>query len=115
MDLVMESDLGVFHPTGLELTANANATQIVTAIGALLSSIGTGLVTGGGEGTDISPWMDAGVPGASLHNNNDRYFDFHHSQGDTMTVLNRDDLDLAAVTWAAFAYVIADLDAMLPR
>lgn len=115
MDLVFESDLGVFKPTGLELTANANATAIVTMIGTLLNSINTGLVVGGGEGTDIDPWMQAGVPGASLHNDNQKYFDFHHTAADTMTVLDPNDLDLAAITWAAFAYVVADLDDMLPR
>ena len=35
----------------------------------------------GGGGEDINPWMKAGVPGASLKNDNDRYFYFHHSNG----------------------------------
>jgi len=59
----------------------------------------------GGEGTDIDPFIQAGVPGArynlsssfpilltlvsnSLANDNAKYFWFHHSQGDMMTVLN---------------------------
>jgi len=59
--------------------------------------------------------MDAGVPGASLANDNGQYFYYHHSDGDTMTVLNPDDLDLAAVTWAVTALSVANLDDMLPR
>jgi len=115
MDLVMESDMGVFHPTGIEFTGNAAATEIMQEIAQLLQPINTTLLTTGGDGTDISPWMNAGVPGASLANENDRYFYFHHSDGDTMTVLNSDDLDLAAVTWAVTALSVANLDDLLPR
>ena len=30
-------------------------------------------------------------------------------------VLDRDDIDLAAASWAIYAYTIADIDAFLPR
>ena len=68
---------------------------------------------GGGE--DISPWMQRGVPGASLLNDNWDYFAYHHSQGDMMNVLNSTDIDLAAAVWAVYAFAIADLDDRLPR
>ena len=35
--------------------------------------------------------------------------------GDTMSVLNADDLDLCAILWAATTFSIADLDDLLPR
>ncbi len=69
----------------------------------------------GGDGEDISPWMQRGVPGASLLNDNQDYFAYHHSNGDTMDVLNSTDIDLAAAVWAVYAYSIADLDQLLPR
>jgi len=115
MDIVFESDLGVFHPLGLELTANDAATKIVAGIGQLLTSINTSAVVGGGEGTDIAPWMNVGVPGASLYNQDQTYFNYHHTRADSMLIMNTTDLDLAAATWAVFAYSIASLDAMLPR
>jgi carboxypeptidase Q len=74
MSLVMESDMGVFHPRGLQLTANPAAMSIVTQIGQLLTSINATQVVTGGDGTDIAPWMGAGVPGASLLNDNEKYF-----------------------------------------
>ena len=79
--------------------APINATQVVP--------------DGGGE--DISPWMQRGVPGASLLNDNWDYFAYHHSQGDMMNVLNSTDIDLAAAVWAVYAFAIADLDDRLPR
>jgi len=69
----------------------------------------------GGGGEDIDPWQAAGVPGASLANYNDRYFWFHHSNGDTMSVLDPDDMDTAVITWAVTALAVANLDDMLPR
>ena len=35
--------------------------------------------------------------------------------GDTMTVLNADDLDKNAILWATVAYTVANLDDILPR
>ncbi len=69
----------------------------------------------GGDGEDISPWMSRGIPGASLLNDNWDYFAYHHSNGDTMDVLNSTDVDLSAAVWAVYAYSIADLDHLLPR
>ncbi|KAL6054335.1 Carboxypeptidase Q [Balamuthia mandrillaris] len=114
-DLVMESDLGVFRPLGIEFTGSESAMKVMKQVGSLLKSINTSLVTTGGEGTDIGWWMNIGVPGASLANEAERYFWFHHSNGDTMTVLDPDDMDLCSATWAVTAFVVADLDDMLPR
>ena len=47
----------------------------------LLRPINATILEKGGGGTDIGPWMVAGVPGASLKNENERYFYFHHSNG----------------------------------
>lgn len=114
-DLVMESDLGVFKAQGIQFTGNDAAMKVMQQVGQLLAPINATLVTDGGDGTDIDPWMEAGVPGASLANENDRYFWFHHSHGDTMSVLDPDDVDLCAITWAVTAYAVASLDDMLPR
>lgn len=116
MDMVMESDLGTFTPWGLELTVNDNRSfAMVTEVGQLLTSINSSVVVGAGEGTDINNWLEAGVPSASLLNDNSKYFYYHHSAADMMNVYTPEQLDLCAATWAVYAYVVADLDAMLPR
>lgn len=114
-DLVMESDIGTFTPTGIDFTGSANATKIMTEVLKLLKPINASILDGNGEGTDISPWMSAGVPGASLKNLNDNYFYFHHSQGDTMTVQDPVAMNLCSAVWAVTSFVVADMDQMLPR
>ncbi|CAF1074534.1 unnamed protein product [Rotaria magnacalcarata] len=115
MSIVMESDLGVFHPQGLQFQGRPEAQQIVTTISKLLTSINATQVVSGGGGEDISKWMQHGVPGASLLNDNWDYFAYHHSRGDTINVLNSTDVDLAAAVWTVYAFSIADLDSILPR
>jgi carboxypeptidase Q len=115
MSLVMESDLGTFTPLGIQFTGSAAAMSIMTTVGQLLTPINASIVTTGGEGTDIDPWMSAGVPGASLLNDNDKYFWFHHSEGDRMDVEDSTALDLCAATWAVTALGVANLDSLLPR
>jgi len=75
------------------------------------------LITDDGRGyeTDTGSWEAVGVPGASLSSQNENYFDFHHSWGDQMGVLKKEDMDLAAAVFAVVAFVVADLDEALPR
>ncbi|CAG5075773.1 Similar to cpq: Carboxypeptidase Q (Xenopus laevis) [Cotesia congregata] len=67
------------------------------------------------NGPDIENWVNDGVPGASLWNKNERYFWFHHSEGDTMDVEAPDNLDMATALFAATSYIIADINLDLPR
>lgn len=66
-------------------------------------------------GPDIEWWTDRGFPGASLLNKNEKYFWFHHSDGDTMALEDPVNLDKCAALWASAAYVIADLSVDIPK
>lgn len=63
----------------------------------------------------FGPYTREGVPGASLASHNEKYFAYHHSHGDQMSVLDKVDMDLAAAVFAVTAYVIADLEEPLPK
>ncbi|KAM9489076.1 carboxypeptidase Q-like isoform 1-T1 [Clarias gariepinus] len=114
-DLVMESDMGTFAPVGLQFTGNDEARAIMKEVMKLLAPINVTSLEKHGEGTDINMWMQAGVPGASLHTADSKYFWFHHTEGDMMTVQNPAEMNLCSALWAVVSYVVADLDEMLPR
>ncbi|OXB79880.1 UNVERIFIED_CONTAM: hypothetical protein H355_000910 [Colinus virginianus] len=114
-DIVMESDEGTFKPSGLAFTGNAKARDIVREIMALLLPINITEVYDAADGTDINFWMRDGVPGASLRDDLSKYFWFHHSQGDTMTVQDPNQMNLCAAVWTVVSYIIADMEEMLPR
>ena len=113
--LVMESDIGTFTPLGISFKGSEKAATIMKEVMALLEPINASKLTLTDVGGDIVFWVRDGVPGGSLDNANSKYFDFHHSNGDTMTVEDPDTLDLCAAVWAVVAYTVADLDGMLPR
>ena len=75
----------------------------------------TELAAGRADGTDIEPWFALHVPAGSLINENEHYFDYHHSNGDSMLVQDPREMDLCTALWAAVAYVVADLPFLLPR
>ncbi|GAB5584126.1 carboxypeptidase Q isoform X2 [Prionailurus iriomotensis] len=113
--LVMESDLGTFLPSGLQFTGSEKARTIVEEVMSLLQPVNITQVFRAGEGTDINFWIQAGVPGASLLDDLYKYFSFHHSRGDTMTIMDPKQMNVAAAVWAVVSYVIADMEEMLPR
>ncbi|XP_045763949.1 carboxypeptidase Q-like [Maniola jurtina] len=116
INFIMESDEGTFAPRGLVVAGTPKARCIVAEILKLFESVNaTTLVESDSPGSDIAVLIQKGIPGASLHNANERYFWFHHTEGDTMNVEDPDELDLCTAFWTAVAYIIADISADIPR
>jgi len=113
--LAIESDGGVFRPTGFGFTGSDSAFAIVRQVGRLLAGIGADTVTKGGGGTDIGPIMGRGVPGMSLNDDGTRYFWYHHSETDTVDKLDPAEMARCVAAMAVMAYVVADLPVKLPR
>ncbi len=114
-DVAIESDGGVFRPSGFGFTGSDAGFAVVRAIGALLAPIGADTVTTGGGGTDIEPIMDRGVPGMSLNDDGRRYFWYHHSEADTVDKLDPREMAKCVAALAVMSYVLADIPPMLPR
>jgi len=116
-DLVMESDMGVFLPFGVEFTGSSEAQSIVEryALEYLNPINASRVVSESAEGTDVDWWGDEGVPSMSLLIANEKYFWFHHSEGDMINILDSREMDLSAAVWSIMAYAVADSDEMLPR
>jgi len=113
--LAIESDGGVFKPSGFGFTGSDAAFAIVQQIGTLLAKIGAGEITRGGGGADIGPIMQLGVPGMGLNVDGTRYFWYHHSEADTLDKLDPHEVALCVATMAIMAYIVADLPEPLPR
>ena len=141
LQFVMESDMGTFMPLGLEFTGTEQVKCVLERIMKLvyeiileetvvrcnlqlfflyfvyrlLSPMGQMKLRSPSAGPDISLWVDAGVPGASLWTQNEKYFYYHHSNADTMLVEDPGALDRGTALFAAVSYVLADLSIDLPR
>ncbi len=111
----MESDAGTFRPTGFGFTGSDAALQVLRQVGALLRPIGADSISVGGGGADIAPLMRQGVPGAGLDVEGERYFWYHHTNGDTLDKLDPADFARCVAAFAVMAYVVADLPERLPR
>ena len=59
--------------------------------------------------------MERGVPGMGLRTHDERYFWYHHTQGDTLDKLDPAELARCVAVMAGMAYVVADLPESLPR
>lgn len=116
INFIMESDEGTFAPLGLAVSGPHKTRCIVAEILKLFQSINAStLVEEDSPGSDIAIFTGNGIPGASLHNDNGKYFWYHHTEADTMNVENPEELDLGAAFWTAVAYIIADLSIDIPR
>jgi carboxypeptidase Q len=113
--LAFESDGGVFRPTGFGFSGSDSARAIVREIASLLRAVGADSVTGGGGGADIAPIAQLGVPAMSPNVAGERYFWFHHSDGDTVDKLDPRDMAQCVAAFAVMMYVVADMPDRLPR
>ena len=113
--IAFESDMGVFRPYGIQFTGSEEAKAMMEQIGLLLASINVTAVYKNGGETDNGWWGQSGVPLGTLTTHNEKYFWFHHSDGDTMTVLDPVEMNLCSAVFAVYVYVLADMDQLLPR
>jgi len=113
--LAIESDAGVFRPTGFGFVGSDSGLAVARQVGALLKRIGADSVAMGEGGADISPLTELGVPGMGLQVDGTRYFWYHHTDADMLDKLDPADVARCVATMAVMAYVVADLPDRLPR
>ncbi len=105
----LEMDGGAETPRGFGAGVDAKSMEMVRQIGALLDPIAAGEITGGGGGEDINPLIRDGVPGFSERASGAHYFDWHHSEADTLDKVNPDDFRKSVAALAVFSYALADM------
>jgi len=97
--------------TGAAPDADSMAT--LKQIGKLLERIGAGEIAPGGGGSDIGPLTREGVPGLSPRTVAAHYFDWHHTEADTLDKVDLDDFRKNIAGLAVMSYVLADMPGRL--
>ncbi len=105
---LIESDRGGFAPRGFTIDADSTILPRTLRWQALFDSLDAGRIMKGYSGVDISPMVAKGVPGFGLDVENQRYFDYHHSDNDTIDKVNPRELELGAIVEALLSYLIAE-------
>jgi Iap family predicted aminopeptidase len=114
--LALEADSGGFPPRGFSVEAKPEVTPRAVARVAQIAALvdGTGElgrleVRAGHGGADISPLVPAGVPTVGLGTHGRQYFDYHHTEADTLDKVDPAHLADNVAVIAVLAYVVADM------
>jgi len=102
----IESDAGGLMPRGFGFGDSLTLKQLQPYAPAF-RFIGADRFTFGGGGADISELIRKRVPGIGLSVDSHRYFDYHHSDNDTIENVNERELALGSACMAILAYIIA--------
>ncbi len=107
--MMMESDGGVFRPTGFGFSGSEPARARVRDIATLLAGMHAETIAPSGGGADIGPSVQqAGIPAMSLEVDGN-YFLIHHTQADTVDKIDPFDLARSSAAVAVMTYVIAEM------
>jgi Peptidase family M28 len=89
--------------------AELHSLDLLKQIGILLEPVGAGTMRPGGGGSDIEPLMEAGVPGLGELTTGAHYFDWHHTEADTLDKVDPVEFRKDIASLAVMTYVLADM------
>ena len=113
--LAIESDSGVFKPTGFGFLGSAEGMKVIEGIGGLLAPLKAGKIDKGCRGADVLRLISGGVPVMHLEVERDRYFWYHHTHADTIDKLDVHEFNQCVAALAVMTFVAADLPGGVPR
>ena len=115
--LAIESDIGVFSPTGFTYTHDATNGQkefLQSILFDFMSELGSDVgmhISEGEGGADTSILHEEGnVPVTELRTDNSRYFWYHHTVADTIDKLSPTELSDCVAALGILTYVVADYE-----
>lgn len=116
----IESDSGVFRPTGYSVDCESEAVEATVAaqlkaVLELVEPVGKLDAASGYGGADIGPMKSAGVPLLGHEVDMTHYFDIHHTWADTLDKVNPGELTDNLAVLAVVSYVLADMDERLGK
>jgi carboxypeptidase Q len=105
----IEMDGGAEAPRGFGAGVDAKSIEMLKEVGKLLDRVGAGEITAGGGGSDIQSLIRDGVAGFSERTVGTHYFDWHHTEADTLDKVDPEDFRKNVAALAVMGYVLADM------
>jgi hypothetical protein len=109
----IEMDGGAETPVGFGASVEPASLDMLRQIAKLLDRIGAGDLNNAGGGSDIAPIMREGVPGLAERTTGAHYFDWHHTETDTLDKVNPEDFRKNVAALAVMGYALADMPGRL--
>lgn len=103
----IESDRGAFTPRGFYVTADSTVIKKMQTWLPVLNTALIDWVRPGGSGADVSKITNAKAL-LEYATDNQRYFDFHHSDNDILETVNPREMELGSAAIAIMAYLISE-------
>lgn len=91
------------------LAAEQRSFELLRQIAVLLKPVGADTIRPGASGADIDPLMKAGVPGLGEITTMAHYFDWHHTEADTLDKVDKTEFRKNIASLAVMAFVLADM------
>jgi Zn-dependent M28 family amino/carboxypeptidase len=111
----IETDSGGAPPVAFGVSAGEGGLDVVKEIAKPLADLGIKDVFPRGGGADIGPMKKYGVPLLGHMPDSTYYFDYHHTEADTLDKVERSALDKNVAALAYLAFSLADAEKPLPR
>jgi Zn-dependent M28 family amino/carboxypeptidase len=113
----IESDRGAGHPLGFYFAGKREMEPYFVPISTVLRESGAGLTQWADESpeADLIPLYNGGVPSLGLWQDTRTYFNYHHTEADTLDKIDPHELRLNSAVMAVLAYGLANLEQPLPR
>ncbi len=109
--LVGESDFGAGRVYALRAAAGAGGIRVMREIAQVLAPLGVEWTdTAGTAGPDLTALVAQGVPWFSLAQDGTTYFDYHHTDNDTLDKIDKQAIDQNTAAWAALLWLAANAD-----
>ena len=105
----VESDRGGFAPRGFSVQGDSTLLKKVFRWKPLFEQLNAGQISNGGSGTDVSPLVEKShAAGFRLLVESHRYFDYHHSDNDTIDKVHPRELEMGAIVESLLCYLISE-------
>jgi Zn-dependent M28 family amino/carboxypeptidase len=105
----IEMDGGAEAPVGFGAGVDQKSTELLMQAAKLLERVGASQITPGGGGSDIQPLVRDGVPGFAERTVGTHYFDWHHTEADTLDKVDLGDFRKNVAALAVMGFVLADM------